>query len=922
MALRLVTLGGLRFFKDDVELVQLPAQRLRAAMLVYLAIEGETSRETLTAMFWPEKESEKARHALSQTLYELRRALGEDWVEVQGDRVRVTSRVEIDADAFTEGVERGDYTGALELDAGPFLGGFFLADSRAFEEWVDRQRARWLRLHRRAHRERILQLLASGDAAGALAVAHRWVEHDPLDDEAQQKLIELLAASGERTAALRQYGVYERLLAEDGLEPLDEAKALVARIREGEEKARPLTGAPQPVAWAAERTEASTTAEPVAAASPSAPHPQHPFLNLFRELKRRHVIKVATVYLIVAWFLLQSTSLLVPTLLLPGWTTRLVLVLTLVGFPIALILAWAFEITPEGTVRRAEPLGPTDAAALIYRSLLRWRGAPLGAIAVLLGVGLWSILTAPDGSESPSSNGMRLDPTRVAVLYFEDLSEGRKLEHLANGLTVQLIQELSPVEELTVISSGGVQPYRGRSVPVDSIAQALRVGTLVMGSIQGAGESLRVNFQLVDGSTGQELHSDRLERPYRELLALQDEVAAEVARGIRSAIGREVKLRRTRQQTRSVAAWELVQRAEQLRDEAARLRSYGDSVAGVAAQGRLQVADSLLAGAEQQDPDWAEPVIVRGWIAFERAQLMELTTSPFDLGAHVQWLRTGLTHAERVLADSPRHAAALELRGRVRVLLSRRLTGTPGAQDLLDQAEADLRAALELEPTRARAWSALSEALQLKADFAEANLSARRALEEDAYLQEAVDVVDRLFFTSMGLERFGEARNWCETGRRDFPGERRFLVCELHLMAYTDALSPDVNRAWQIVREEERLLTAQRKSQLRPYRELEVAAILARAGRGDSARALIRQAREHAQPLPDVRQRVLYDEAVVRHRLGETDEAIRLLRDWAQTRARGREYLAHDYNFRDLRSDPRFRELILPRDSASPRPEN
>ncbi len=232
MSARLITLAGLRLIRNDHE-VALPVQRrARAALLVYLAVERDVSRGQVMSVFWPESSEERARHALSQALYELRQRLGEEWLLVQGDRIRVLGTLQIDAEEFERAVEANSDDAALRLYLAPFLAGVDnLPASKPFENWADARRAHYERLHRRACRAQIGSCLARGDTGAAIAAAREWLRLDPQQDEAQHKLIELLAASGQRTEAVQQYEVYERQLAVDDLEPLDETRTLIAGIR-------------------------------------------------------------------------------------------------------------------------------------------------------------------------------------------------------------------------------------------------------------------------------------------------------------------------------------------------------------------------------------------------------------------------------------------------------------------------------------------------------------------------------------------------------------------------------------------------------------------------------------------------------------------------------------------------------------------
>lgn len=248
MTLWLTTLGGLRAVDDAGALDRLPGQRLRAALLVYLAVERRVSRETLAAVFWPESTSENARHALRQSLYQLRKGLGPDWLEAGPHELRASARVRTDVGAFVAALERRDVEAAAGLYAGPFLNGVNLIDVKGWEAWVDGRRSFYGREFRRACREWLEARRAVGDLAGAVEAAQRWVAPDPFDDEAQHRLIEALASAGERADAIRQFETYARLLEPDGLRPLDQTVELIERVRSASPpwpSAPPMASAPE-----------------------------------------------------------------------------------------------------------------------------------------------------------------------------------------------------------------------------------------------------------------------------------------------------------------------------------------------------------------------------------------------------------------------------------------------------------------------------------------------------------------------------------------------------------------------------------------------------------------------------------------------------------------------------------------------------
>lgn len=231
MTLRIETFGGLRAMADGVELDWLAGQRLRAAVLTFLAVERKGSRDAMTALFWPESDADRARQTLRQTLYNLRQALGRTWLESNALEIRATAGLASDAMDFEAAAARGDFETATSLYAGRFLDAVYLLNLKPWEDWVDGKRAYYARLHRKCCRGRISELVAGNDTAGAIAAARRWVSPDPFDDEAQHKLLELLAGAGQRNEFLRQFDAYQKLLEADGLEPLDDTKALVESVR-------------------------------------------------------------------------------------------------------------------------------------------------------------------------------------------------------------------------------------------------------------------------------------------------------------------------------------------------------------------------------------------------------------------------------------------------------------------------------------------------------------------------------------------------------------------------------------------------------------------------------------------------------------------------------------------------------------------
>lgn len=239
--LRLQLLGGFRAQAQDADLSALARQPRRAALLSYLAVERDAPRERVIALLWPDAPQERGRHSLNQGIYYLRRLIGAEWVEVKGERVVVAPWVATDVQELEKAAADDAYDDVLRLYRGPLLSGTGIGATADFGIWVDARSAALDRLHRRARREKLAALLAAGDQAAALRCAEEWCRLDAMEDEAQHRYIELLAATGQRSEALRQFHSYTRLLHEHELRPLDETLQLVEQLQQGD--AGPLPAA-------------------------------------------------------------------------------------------------------------------------------------------------------------------------------------------------------------------------------------------------------------------------------------------------------------------------------------------------------------------------------------------------------------------------------------------------------------------------------------------------------------------------------------------------------------------------------------------------------------------------------------------------------------------------------------------------------
>lgn len=807
-------------YVDDREKPALPLQRLRCALLIYLAAEKEVSRETLLTTFWPDKPPSRARHILSQSIYELRRALGDDAVGAEGDRIRAGPDVRIDVHEFERNLEQGNLAAAIDMYGGPFLAGFPLPNTNGFETWADRKRATLERLHRKAQRDRIQALESSGDLVGALAAARSWAELEPLEDEAQHKLLELLLGSGARVEAKAHFEQYQRLLREElDVAPLDETVALFERSGDS---------LPSQPAIPAERGPP--------AAPPSQPKPAQPS---------------------------------------GGVSAR---------------IPWRLRLAQH----RRRALAVLAVAVVISSALLV-------QLTVDRSPGLASL-------ELPIDSG-GLDPSRIAVLYFEDHSENQALGPLANGLTEMLIHELSQVEALNVVSRHGVKPFAGRDVSLDSVVDALHVGTLVDGTVQSSGDLLRVTVQLIEARTGMQLESDTLQRPMGGLFELQDDIAHRVARFLRERLRREITLRRLRTEGRNVEAWILVQRALDMgaftwESETALPVSRTD-----AARRALESAESLLIDAERNAPDWMEPTLLRGWAALGRAKLFGTA----DTAAYDMAINEGLRHAERLLRRHPNDARGLELRGTLRLHLFRAQQTRPDAATLLATAEQDLTRAIAGDRPLASAFNTLSRLRQYAGDSEQANYYAVQALERDAYLQDGAEILQRLFRTSLDLKDVDQAHEWCLDGRANYPEDRRFLECQLAIPALTGRrLTEDSARV--ILRALDAMDPPRTGGGARfyrhTYRQVLLIRVLIANRQLERARDILNRIRRDVSEHPELAGSFAFDDAHIALALGDTLGALGALQRFVAGHPFYRNYVRSSFLFEPLREHPRFGSLI------------
>ena len=242
--------------------------------------------------------------------------------------------------------------------------------------------------------------------------------------------------------------------------------------------------------------------------------------GFFEEVKRRKVYRVAAAYIIAAGGIIQLASAAFPAWELPNWALRLVIVLLLIGFPIALILGWAFDVTPQG-IKTTPAFAPK---AKLRRNLL-----------VLIAAGVLVSAIAGFFLLLPRASAHKIDKS-IAVLPFENLSDDKENAYFADGIQDDVLTNLSKIGDLKVISRTSVMPYRGKASNVREIGKALGVATVLEGSVRRSGNRVRVNVQLIDATNDEHLWANDYDRDLTDVFAIQTDLAQKIAGELRAKL--------------------------------------------------------------------------------------------------------------------------------------------------------------------------------------------------------------------------------------------------------------------------------------------------------------------------------------------------------------------------------------------------
>lgn len=285
-------------------------------------------------------------------------------------------------------------------------------------------------------------------------------------------------------------------------------------------------------------------------------------MSLFAELKRRNVVRIGVAYAVIGWVIAQVAEFAFENFGAPDWVLKTVVVILLLGLPLALFFAWAYEITPEG-VKREEDVDRSE--SITHSTGRKLDFVIIGALVLALGYFIWERQTMPESAEIARQVDVRVSdatPTpdngkrSIAVLPFVNMSSDEEQEWFADGLTEEILNSLAKTPDLLVTARTTAFGYKGSTTPIPEIAAALNVDHVLEGSVRRGGETFRITAQLIRASDGFHLWSETYDRSMQDIIATQEEIAIQIARALETALDPDALAEMMDSGTTSVEAYE------------------------------------------------------------------------------------------------------------------------------------------------------------------------------------------------------------------------------------------------------------------------------------------------------------------------------------------------------------------------------
>jgi adenylate cyclase len=584
--------------------------------------------------------------------------------------------------------------------------------------------------------------------------------------------------------------------------------------------------------------------------------------SIIDELRRRNVIRMAGLYLVGAWLLTQVASTVLPAFDVPGWALRGLIIALVIGFVPALIFAWVFELTPEGIKRDAEvrpedSIAPQTArrmdrtiivvliCALVYFALDKFVLAPRRDSA------RGTTATQPATGARATQPAANVDAKSIAVLPFVNMSGDPNNEYFSDGITEEILNALAQIPDLKVAARTSAFAFKGKDPDLRKVGEVLDVATVLEGSVQRAGDAVRITAQLIDTRSGYHLWSEKYDRTLTNIFAVEDEISKAIADKLKVQLG---GAHADAGNTGNPQAHELYLRGLSL----------------LAARGRgLRDAVDAFGKAVELDPKYAQ-----AWGALAETEQLVPAYTGGDVDAGMARAETA---AQRALSIDPDTASALVAMANVHVYRSE-----------WAQAEKAFRRALVLAPGDGEAVNQYAQFLNTTGQQEPALLQIDRARQLDP-LSTIIGVVRTTIL--MGLHRDADAAAQIETslaGNREFyPACMIAAVLYIGLERHADA--------------EAQLRAVARHLGVDPDAKV----MLVRGIADPASRAVALNSLDHAPANADIRGDDLIYSAFLAL-LGESKRAIDELESYSARRSAAAGGMLWTRPFDPLRSDPRF----------------
>ncbi len=312
--------------------------------------------------------------------------------------------------------------------------------------------------------------------------------------------------------------------------------------------------------------------------------------NFIAELKRRNVFKVATAYAIAGWLIIQIATSVFPAFNFPDWTQQFVIILTAIGFPIALIVAWAFELTPQGLKTTKEV---DEDESISHNTGSKINKLIIGGLCLLVAfLIIERVFFATLGANDEAIPISTISDKSIAVLPFDDFNAGGQQEYFADGLTEEILNSLAKTPDLLVASRTSSFQYKNKNTDIIKIADTLGVAHILEGSVRESTDKYRVTAQLIRASDGFHLWSETYDRPKTDIIDIQEEIAYQIATALETAMDPEALREMVEVGTSSIEAYKLYVEGISLFNR----RSFQDGI--------IEEAFDLFELARQIDPEF------------------------------------------------------------------------------------------------------------------------------------------------------------------------------------------------------------------------------------------------------------------------------------------------------------------------------